>query len=106
MRLEGAELLPTDARIMLALPRGSSLRQAKMASSKTEAELLWRNIPIAKRQLIATNVWCRACRGESTVVDLSPTMDGRNLVLRGKCQKCGGAVVRLIETSEIDEGKS
>ena len=44
-----------------------------------------------------SNVYCSSCKDTVTIVDFVATVDRSDLVLTGKCNKCFGEVVRLIE---------
>ncbi len=62
-----------------------------------DAKKRWQQIPVAGQKELMDNVWCGACRGETTIRIQDGKMIGTSLVLSGTCKKCGGAVARVIE---------
>jgi hypothetical protein len=54
-------------------------------------------IPDDIKSKILSNVYCSNCKNVVKIVDFEASMDGGDLVLRGKCENCSGKVVRLIE---------
>jgi len=46
---------------------------------------------------ILSNVYCSKCRNTVKIVEFETTMDGEDLILKGKCEKCLANVARLIE---------
>ena len=54
-------------------------------------------IPDNIKSKLLSNVYCSKCAGMVKIVDFEATMDGIDLVLKGKCEKCSGKVTRLIE---------
>lgn len=64
-----------------------------------KAEELWNQIPEQTREKLIHNVFCVSCSGVTTIVDYKIEMAGfrNDIVLRGKCQKCGHEVARYIE---------
>jgi hypothetical protein len=67
-----------------------------------EAAVLWSSIPTQGRERILKAVWCSNCRGAVTIVDFNGEARKGDLILTGKCAKCGGEVVRRLETSELN----
>ncbi|MEN1970619.1 hypothetical protein WMZ97_21500 [Lentibacillus sp. N15] len=64
-----------------------------------KAQEQWNQIPEWAREKIIHNVFCVSCVGTTTVTDYKIEMAGfrDDIVLRGKCQKCGHEVARYIE---------
>ena len=62
-----------------------------------EAKAMWDAIPQGAQERILTNVWCVHCRSATTITDFKGDMEDMDLILRGRCMKCGGEVARLIE---------
>ena len=54
-------------------------------------------IPDDVKSKILSNVYCSNCKDTAKIVEFEGTMDGNDLVLKGKCEKCSGKVARLIE---------
>ncbi len=54
-------------------------------------------IPDDIKSKILSNVYCSICKDTVKIVDFEATMDGIDLVLKGKCEKCSNNVARLIE---------
>ena len=65
-----------------------------------EARKFWDAIPPVGRRLLLDNVFCCACRGAVTIVDIDGKMVGNSLLLHGRCNRCGGEVARVIEGPE------
>lgn len=61
------------------------------------AKIFWDAIPEQVRKRLLANVWCVGCRGETTIVGYSANIQRGDLILNGKCKKCGGEVTRVIE---------
>ena len=57
----------------------------------------WESISANVRQRLLKNVWCGACGHEVTIRNFSGAMQGRDLLLVGRCAECHGDVARLIE---------
>ncbi len=62
-----------------------------------EADAAWAAVSHRHKTLILNNVWCSACRGGTTLVLLSGRVESGNLILEGECERCGGAVARLVD---------
>ncbi|MDC3415290.1 hypothetical protein NC797_18295 [Aquibacillus sp. 3ASR75-11] len=64
-----------------------------------KAQELWNQIPEWAREKLIHNVFCTSCSGVTTIIDYEIEMAGfrEDIVLRGKCQKCGHEVARYIE---------
>ncbi len=62
-----------------------------------EAEAVWDSIPQQVKEKLLQNVWCGACISVTTIADFKGQMEGRDLILVGRCVKCGGEVARVIE---------
>lgn len=57
---------------------------------------------------IEKNVFCGYCGGDhiTTIVNYRAyVLDNYDLLLKGKCKKCGHDVARVLETGEVDENK-
>jgi len=65
-----------------------------------QAARFWNAMPSHARAQILANVYCTHCRGAVTMVDASGTLRRGDLVLEGKCAKCGHEVARLVEGPE------
>ena len=71
---------------------------AKKFSPK--AELLWSTIwPEAKERILHA-VWCGNCRTSVEIVDFTGKEKSGDVVLEGRCARCGERVCRVVETSE------
>jgi hypothetical protein len=71
-----------------------------------EAAILWSSVPSDARHRILNAVWCSNCRGAVQMIDFTDQVEKGDLILTGKCTKCGGKVVRLLETSELDAARN
>lgn len=57
---------------------------------------------------IERNVFCGYCKDGhvTTIVDYrSYVLDNYDLLLKGKCKKCGHDVARVLETGEVEENR-
>jgi transcription elongation factor Elf1 len=57
----------------------------------------WDSIPPQVQEQLIKNVWCPHCSSVTTIADFKGYVEEGNLVLKGKCVKCGGSIVRIIE---------
>jgi hypothetical protein len=64
-----------------------------------KAATRWAQIPAHTQKLLLANVYCGACRGSVLITDYDGVMEKGDLVLRGRCDTCGGLVARVIESS-------
>lgn len=54
-------------------------------------------IPDDVKAKILSNVYCSNCKDTVKIVEFEATIEGNDLVLKGKCENCSGKVARLIE---------
>lgn len=54
-------------------------------------------IPDDVKTKILSNVYCSNCKDTVKIVEFEATIEGNDLVLKGKCENCSGKVARLIE---------
>ena len=71
-----------------------------------QAAILWSSVPTEARDRILKAVFCVKCRGSVTLIDFTGEEKKGDLVLTGKCGKCGGKVVRVLELSELDGARN
>ncbi len=64
-----------------------------------QASKLWSAIPTDAKKKILANVFCAHCRGAVSIVKVTGTVKGDDLVLNGSCAVCGHDVARHIEGS-------
>lgn len=64
-----------------------------------QAAAFWANIDMQHRALILANIFCVQCRCAVEIVDYSGSIVSDDLLLKGKCAKCGHDVARLVEGS-------
>ena len=64
----------------------------------SEGKTLWNRIPQDIQKKLIDNVWCINCLGVTTITDFRGQVEEGDLVLSGRCAKCGGKVVRVIES--------
>ena len=71
---------------------------ARIPPDKEEmpAEIIWGKISDENQKKLINNVFCVKCK-LTTIVDYAIENSGLDIVLRGKCAKCGGKVARVIE---------
>jgi hypothetical protein len=60
----------------------------------------WKEIPEWARKKILDNVYCGRCIGPVTILLKTAEMNGKALVLRGKCKECGKDICRVVESEE------
>ena len=66
------------------------------------AATLWATIPREARERILKNVFCGQCGGSVELIKFTGEEPDGDLVLTGSCAKCGQAVARVVETSQVD----
>ena len=54
-------------------------------------------IPDDMKAKLLSNVYCSKCQDMVKIIEFEATLDGEDLVLKGKCENCSGKVARLIE---------
>ncbi len=64
-----------------------------------EASQFWQALPDEHKAAIVTNVWCRSCSQETTIVNFKGKVEKGNLILEGECRECSGPVARLVEAN-------
>ena len=60
------------------------------------AEVKWGKISAANQKMLLANAFCGKC-GITTMIDYTIEAADPDIVLQGKCAKCGGKAARLIE---------
>lgn len=71
-----------------------------LTSSQTftpQGQWFWDSIPEEHQVRTLGAVWCSHCRQKTTIVNFKGNIKQGDLILRGECIRCGGAVARLIE---------
>lgn len=74
----------------------SNKPSTKIQPKNFSAMSKWREIPPEYRAKILDNGYCGTCK-LTTIVDYTIDEDDYGLIIRGKCKKCGGLVVRVLE---------
>lgn len=64
-----------------------------------KAAAFWAKIDMQHRALILDNVVCGHCRCVVEIIDYSGSIVSGDLLLKGKCARCGHDVARLVEGS-------
>jgi hypothetical protein len=72
----------------------------KREKFSAEGAIVWSAILPHHRELVLRNVFCVKCGGITEMVNFSGKMKKGDLVLTGSCAKCGGKVLRILESSE------
>ena len=62
-----------------------------------QAARRWSELDGSLKTRLLNNVWCVACCNGTTIVRFTGATKQGDLVLEGRCIKCGGRVARLIE---------
>ena len=65
-----------------------------------QARCRWKKIPEWAQKKILDNVYCERCIDPVTILLETAEMNGKALVLRGKCKQCGKDVCRLVESED------
>jgi len=63
-----------------------------------DAQELWDAILPEHKTLLLNKVWCPECRKATTMINISGTVQGKTLVLRGNCKRCSHKVARVVES--------
>jgi hypothetical protein len=71
-----------------------------------QAAILWSPIPMKARKQILANVFCAKCLNSVQIKDFIGEEKHGDIYLKGFCVKCGGAVVRVVESSERDSSRN
>jgi hypothetical protein len=78
----------------------------KKSQFTPEAAILWSSVPEEAKPKILKNVFCAECMDTVEIVNYNGTAKKGDLILTGKCGKCGGKVVRVLETSELNQNRN
>lgn len=70
------------------------------------AKQFWNTIAGPIQVKLLNNVWCGDCRDVSSVAVETMNIEKGDLIIKGKCTKCNGAVARLIEGDGRPEKKT
>lgn len=62
-----------------------------------EAKRRWDELSTRERTMLLSNAWCSRCKVVTTIVGVAGRIEDDNLILEGKCSRCGSAVGRLVE---------
>ena len=65
--------------------------------NKQPINLKWMRIPKNIREKLLNNVWCTNCSDVVRIVEYSIEDDKIGLIIKGKCEICGGKVTRVVE---------
>lgn len=65
-----------------------------------EARRRWVKIPKWAQKEILDNAFCVKCVDVVTILLETAKMDGKDLILRGKCHRCGTDVCRVVEPED------
>jgi hypothetical protein len=60
----------------------------------------WKKIPEWARKKILDNVFCSICLGSVTILLETAEMNGKDLILQGKCRHCGKDICRVVEPED------
>ena len=73
-----------------------------------EAKRLWESIAEETRARIVQSVWCVRCKSPTGIplVDYGGKIEAGDLLLTGKCARCGSKVTRLVEGEMISNHDS
>ena len=79
----------------------------KAGKLTTQAAVLWGAIPLTTQKRILANVFCVKCLVSVQIVKFRGDVDKRgDVILKGSCAVCGHDVVRVVETSEIQNANN
>ena len=68
-----------------------------MNGFSSEAQERWAQIPDSSKQKILATVWCVQCCQGVSIINITGTIEGTTLILRGNCVSCDHAVARVLE---------
>lgn len=71
-----------------------------MNREEQQALKQWHTIPKDDRDAIEQNAYCASCRGMTTTVEYAVSFVSIDILLSGKCNKCGGPVNRVVEVNK------
>jgi len=57
----------------------------------------WEQIPQETQARILANVWCGNCARSVEIFLETAEIEGKHLILKGKCKVCGKNVCRVVE---------
>ena len=72
------------------------VRKVPKREEEISAEVKWNKINAANQKKLLANVFCGKC-GTTTIADYTIENWQSDIVLCGKCEKCGGNVSRVVE---------
>jgi hypothetical protein len=78
-------------------PRPSDALALEFPALTPLARRAWRKVSPSMRVRLLNNVWCASCRSNTSIAVDSGVVTGGDLVLHGRCTRCGGDVARVIE---------
>ena len=61
------------------------------------AQHFWSSVNPTFRVRVLNNACCVTCRSNTSIELLSGCVERRNLILEGRCVRCGGEAARVIE---------
>jgi len=64
-----------------------------------QAKKLWDKVPKEVQVKLLNNVYCSQCKKMVGIGNVEGFVDRDDLILKGICTACGGAVARVIEGS-------
>jgi len=62
-----------------------------------KAMKMWNELPDDFRKRVIENEYCITCRSDTSIVDYSITDDKGNILIKGKCAKCGSILIRVVD---------
>ncbi|MFN9173167.1 MAG: hypothetical protein ACK58N_01250 [Synechocystis sp.] len=71
-------------------------------SLTAEALTHWHQISPARQTQILNNAWCCHCHQGAAFSLQAINKENHSLILKGHCQTCGNAVVRVLELKDND----
>jgi hypothetical protein len=63
-----------------------------------QAKKIWESYTEDVQAWLLNNTWCSQCRDLSSMDNVSGKIESGLLMLRGRCTRCGGNVVRVTGT--------
>lgn len=96
MLLAEIDKLPEeDLRVLLDTARQLARRHGSESGAAgivdLEAHRLWNSIPKEQQALLLDNAFCPKCRQVTTIIEYSGSVERGDLVLDGRCKRCGTA---------------
>jgi hypothetical protein len=90
------EAVKNTKSVVVSLKLESSSNEATQTFSPLAIER-WEKLSKAEQHIFLNNAYCSHCKTAVTIVNVSGTVEGATLLLKGLCGTCGNKVARVVE---------